>query len=85
MTLGTPPAHERVHRVPTWQACCISRVVFPTAWITSVIVPFSGSKSASVSGMRSPSGWDMTMTNCPGRAALAISGWRISSMNVASE
>ena len=27
----------------------------------------------------------MTMTNCPGRAALAISGWRISSRNVASE
>ena len=51
--------------VPTWQFCCISRVVLPTAWITSVIVPSSGSKSASVSGMRSPCSCSITMTNWP--------------------
>ena len=45
--------------------CCISRVVLPTAWITSVIVPCSRSKSASVSGMRSPCSCSITMTNWP--------------------
>ena len=55
MWLGMPIGPTTANRlVPTWQFCCISRVVLPTAWITSVIVPCSGSKSASVSGMRSP-------------------------------
>ena len=38
-------------------------------------VPSLRSKSAMVSGMRSPACRDITMTNCPGLAALAISGW----------
>ena len=40
--------------VPTTQVCCISLVVLPTAWMTSVTVPLARSKSAMVSGMRSP-------------------------------
>ncbi len=38
-----------------------------------------------VSGMRSPSSCDMTITNCPARAARAISGCLISSRYVTSE
>ena len=72
------PAHKSAS--PTRQRCCISRVVLPTAWITSVTVPFSRSKSAIVSGMRSPCSCYITITNWPGRAAFAISGWRTSSM-----
>ena len=60
-------------------------VVLPTAWITRVIVPPAGSKSAIVSGMRSPCSWDMTMTNWPGRAARAIKGCRIWRRYVTSE
>ena len=86
MWLGMPIGPTSAEsRVPTRQSRCISRVVLPTAWITSVIVPLSRSKSAMVRGMRSPCSWDMTMTNWPGRAAFAIIGWRISSRNVTSE
>ena len=67
-------------RVPTLQLACISLVVLPTAWMTSVIVPRSRSKSAMVSGMRSPCSCSMTMTNWPGLAAFAIIGWATSSM-----
>ena len=80
MWLGMPIGPTTANRlVPTWQFCCISRVVLPTAWITSVMVPASGSKSASVSGMRSPCSCSITMTNWPALAAFAITGWRISS------
>ena len=55
MWLGMPIGPTIAYsRVPTRQLCCISRVVLPTAWITSVIVPRSRSKSAIVSGIRSP-------------------------------
>ena len=80
MWLGTPIGPTSAYSVlPTWQSRCISCVVLPTAWITRVTVPFSASKSASVNGMRSPCSCDITMTNCPGRAALAIIGCSISS------
>ena len=86
MWLGMPIGPTTACRnVPTRQFCCISRVVLPTAWITRVIVPFAGSKSASVSGMRSPCSCSMTITNWPAFAAFAIIGWRISSMYVTSE
>ena len=40
MWLGMPIGPTTAcSRVPTRQFCCISRVVLPTAWITSVIVP----------------------------------------------
>ena len=65
---------------PTLQPACISLVVLPTAWITSVMVPRSRLKSAMVSGMRSPCSCSITMTNCPGLAAWAICGWATSSM-----
>jgi hypothetical protein len=71
--------HHRVQPRADRQFCCISRVVLPTAWMTSVIVPLSRSKSAMVKGMRSPCSCSITITNWPGLAALAISGWRISS------
>src|SRR5450759_4632842 len=49
-----------------------SSVLLPTAWITSVIVPRTGSASAIVSGIRSAPGARWTMTNWP--------GWRISAI-----
>ena len=71
MWLGTPIGPTSAwSEVPTWHICCISRVVLPTAWMTSVIVPLARSKSAMVSGMRSPSACDMTMTNWPGLRGL---------------
>ena len=75
MGLGMPIGPTMAYRlVPALQASCISLVVLPTAWITSVMVPFFASKSAMVSGMRSPCSFSMTMTNWPGCAALAIIG-----------
>ena len=58
---------------PTWSAAS-SVVLVPIAWITSVMVPASGSMSAIVSGMRSAPGPCRTMTNWPGRRTFAIRG-----------
>ncbi len=86
MWLGMPIGPTSAYsEVPTWQSRRIACVVLPTAWITRVMVPRSRSKSASVSGMRSPCSSAITMTNCPGLAARAINGCSISSRKVTSE
>ena len=48
---------------PAWSCSTRSLVLLPTAWMTSVIVPASGSASAIVSGMRSAPGPRRTITN----------------------
>ena len=70
---------------PSWYAVIISRVVLPSAWMTIVTVPQSRSKSATVSGMRSPPSCRRTMTKWPGCAARATSGAYTSQRNVDSE
>ena len=54
--------------LPSWT------VDFPTSWKMRVIVPASGSASAMVSGIRSPSSLIRRTTNCPGFLFRAISG-----------
>ncbi len=48
-------------------------VVLPTSWQTTVIVPFSTSASAIVSGILSPCSSILKITNCPGFVFAAIS------------
>ncbi len=53
-------------------------VDLPTTWYITVMVPFSGSVSAMVSGMRSPVSFAFRITNWPGLALRAIRGASIS-------
>ena len=60
-------------------------VVLPSVWTTIVMVPFLRSKSATVSGMRSPPSRRRSMTKWPGWAAAATSGASTSQRKVVSE
>src|ERR1017187_1729037 len=72
--LGRPhgPMKSRIGSTP--RKVIISKVVLPTAWITTVTVPRSTLKSATVNGIRSPCSSMRAMMKCPGRAARATSG-----------
>ena len=63
----------------------ISRVVAPSDCTTTVIVPRSRSKSATVSGMRSPASSSRSMTKWPGCADCAMSGASTSHRKVCCE
>ena len=76
---------SRTGAVPTTQFCCISLRRLADGLDHEGDRPRPRSKSAIVSGMRSPCSCSITMTNWPGLAARAIAGWRISSRYVTSE
>jgi hypothetical protein len=74
MWLGSPERPDEIEEVSPSRSVIISKVVLPTAWMTTVTVPRAASKSATVSGMRSPCSSMRAMMKWPGRAARATSG-----------
>src|ERR1017187_1783100 len=72
--LGRPNGPMKSRIVSPSRKVIISKVVLPTAWITTVTVPRSTLKSATVNGIRSPRSSMRAMMKCPGRAARATSG-----------
>src|ERR1019366_5142527 len=52
MWLGSPRGPKKSRRVSPSRNVIISKVVLPTAWITTVTVPWSALKSAKVTGTR---------------------------------
>ena len=74
ISVGLPRGPQRSRMWSPAFKPAISLVVFPTVITIRLIVPASGSMSASESGMRSPRSWSRTITNWPGNAFFAIKG-----------